>query len=85
VQALEGSGRFSRVFKSGHVFNEMALASSLAPDELRSRLAAVPVVPPLALPRGTVPEVAGMPYSYLVCATELLKDALLEQVVAALM
>lgn len=84
VQALEGSGRFLRVFKSGPVFNEMALASSIAPDELRSRLAPVPVVPPLALPRGTVPEVAGMPYSYLVCATELLKDALLEQVVAAL-
>ncbi|MEN6551048.1 MAG: aminomethyl-transferring glycine dehydrogenase subunit GcvPA [Candidatus Cryosericum sp.] len=84
VRGLEGTGRFSRVFKSGAVFNEMALASSLTPDELRARLAAVPVIPPLLLPSGMVPGVAGMPYSYLVCATELLKDALLEQVIAAL-
>lgn len=84
VRGLEATGYFIRVFKQGPVFNEAVLASSIPPEELRSRLADVPVFPPLALARGSVPEVEGMPYAYLMCATELLKDSLLEQVVGAL-
>ncbi|MGB9666575.1 MAG: aminomethyl-transferring glycine dehydrogenase subunit GcvPA [Candidatus Cryosericum sp.] len=84
VRGLEATGRFARVFKEAPVFNETVLASSISPDDLRSRLSGVPVYPPLALARDSVPEVPGMPYAYLVCATELLKDALLEQVLGAL-
>jgi hypothetical protein len=51
---------------------------------MRSRLAGVPVFPPLALARGVVPEVQGMPHTYLVCATEMLKDSILGQVLGAL-
>lgn len=84
VRGLESTGRFSRVFKQAKVFNEAVVASSMSPEELRARLADVPVFPPLALARGTVPEVEGMPYAYLVCATELLKDTILERVLGAL-
>lgn len=84
VRGLEATGRFARVFKEAPVFNETVLASSVSPDDLRSRLAGVPVYPPLALTGGSVPEVPGMPYAYLVCATELVKDALLEKVLGAL-
>ncbi|MEN6387808.1 MAG: aminomethyl-transferring glycine dehydrogenase subunit GcvPA [Candidatus Cryosericum sp.] len=84
VHGLEATGRFVRVFKEAPVFDEVVLASSISPEDLRSRLAGIPVFPPLALPGGSTPEVAGMPYAYLMCATELLKDSLLEQVVRAL-
>jgi hypothetical protein len=66
------------------VFNEAVLASSIAPEDMRSRLAGVPVFPPLALARGIAPEVQGMPHTYLICATEMLKDSILKQVLGAL-
>jgi len=84
VRRLETTGHFTRVFRSGAMFNEALLASSITPEDMRSRLAGLPVFPPLALARGVAPEVPGMPHSYLVCATEMLKDGLLEQVVGAL-
>jgi hypothetical protein len=51
---------------------------------MRSRLADLPVFAPRVLASGTVPPTKGMPYTYLVCATELLKDSILEQVLGAL-
>ena len=84
VSGLEATGHFTRVFKQSPVFNEAVLASSIAPQDMRSRLAGLPVFPPLALARGVAPEVPGMPYTYLVCATEMLKDSLLGQVLSAL-
>ncbi|HWQ22460.1 MAG TPA: hypothetical protein VN478_07005, partial [Clostridia bacterium] len=84
VAGLEATGCFARVFKQSPVFNEVVMASSLDPEDMRSRLAGVPVFPPFALARGVVPDVQGMPHTYLVCATEMLKDSLLEQVLGAL-
>jgi glycine dehydrogenase subunit 1 len=84
IRGLESTGNFTRVFRQSAVFNEAVLASSIAPEDVRSRLASVPVFPPLALARGVVPEVPGKPHTYLVCATEMLKDSLLEQVLGAL-
>jgi glycine dehydrogenase subunit 1 len=84
VRRLEATGHFTRVFKHSATFNEAVLASSIAPEDMRSRLAGLPVFPPLALARGIAPEVQGMPHTYLVCATEMLKDSLLEQVLGAL-
>jgi glycine dehydrogenase subunit 1 len=84
VSGLEATGHFARAFKQSPVFNETVMASSLTPEDMRSRLAGVPVFPPLALARGVAPDVQGMPYTYLVCATEMLKDSLLEQVLGAL-
>lgn len=84
IKGLEGTGNFTCVFKQSPVFNEAAMASSISPEDLRSRLARVPVFPPLALARDVAPNVQGMPHTYLVCATEMLKDSLLEQVLGAL-
>jgi glycine dehydrogenase subunit 1 len=84
IRGLEATGHFTRVFKQSPVFNETVLASSIAPEDVRSRLAGLPVFPPLALARGAVPEVQEMPHTYLVCATEMLKDSILEQVLGAL-
>jgi glycine dehydrogenase subunit 1 len=84
VRGLEATGHFVRVFKQAQVFNEAVVASSMSPEDVRARLADVPVFPPLALAQGTVPDVQGMPYAYLVCATELLKDSILERVLGAL-
>jgi len=84
IRGLESTGNFARVFRQSAVFNEAVLASSIAPEDVRSRLASLPVFPPLALARGVVPEVPGKPHTYLVCATEMLKDSLLEQVLGAL-
>jgi glycine dehydrogenase subunit 1 len=84
ISGLEATGHFTRVFKQSPVFNEAVLASSIAPEDMRSRLAGVPVFPPLALAPGVVPEVQGMPHTYLVCATEMLKNNILEQVLGAL-
>ncbi len=84
VSGLEATGLFARVFKTSPVFNEIVLASSIAPSEMRKRLAGLPVFPPKTMEQGVVPEVQGMPYTYLFCATELLKDNLLKQVVGAL-
>jgi glycine dehydrogenase subunit 1 len=84
IRGLEATGHFTRIFKQSPVFNEAVVASSIAPEDVRSRLAGLPVFPPLALARGVAPDVQGMPYTYLVCATEMLKDSLLEQVLGAL-
>ena len=84
IRGLESTGKFTRVFKQSAVFNEAVVASSIAPEDVRSRLSGLPVFPPLALARGVVPEVLEMPHTYLVCATEMLKDSLLEQVLGAL-
>jgi glycine dehydrogenase subunit 1 len=84
IRGLEATGHFTRIFKRSPVFNEAVVASSIAPEDVRSRLACLPVFPPLALARGVAPDVQGMPHTYLVCATEMLKDSLLEQVLGAL-
>ncbi len=84
IKGLESTGNFTRVFKQSPVFNEAVVASSISPEDLRSRLANVPVFPPLTLARDVAPKVQGMPHPYLVCATEMLKDSLLERVLAAL-
>jgi glycine dehydrogenase subunit 1 len=84
IKGLESTGNFTRVFKQSPVFNEAVVASSISPEDLRSRLANVPVFPPLTLARDVAPKVQGMPHTYLVCATEMLKDSLLERVLAAL-
>jgi glycine dehydrogenase subunit 1 len=84
ARGLEATGHFARVFKDSPVFNEAVVASSISLSDMRSRLAGLPVFAPCALASGTVPETQGMPYTYLVCATELLKDSILEQVLGAL-
>jgi glycine dehydrogenase subunit 1 len=84
AKGLEATGHFVRVFKESPVFNETVVASSISPTDMRSRLAGLPVFAPRALASGTVPATQGMPYTYLVCATELLKDSILEQVLGAL-
>lgn len=84
MNGLEATGHFTRVFRQSPVFNEAVVASSISPEDLRSRLAGVPVFPPLALACGVAPEIQGMPHTYLVSATEMLKDSLLEQVLGAL-
>jgi glycine dehydrogenase subunit 1 len=84
VTGLETTGHFARVFRDSPVFNEAVVASTIAPSDMRSRLAGLPVFAPRALDSGIVPETPGMKYTYLVCATELLKDSILEQVLGAL-
>jgi glycine dehydrogenase subunit 1 len=84
LQGLEATGHFAVIFKDSPVFNETVVASSISPEEMRSRLADLPVFPPRSLPSGIVLETPGTPYVYLVCATELLKDNILEQVLGAL-
>lgn len=84
ANGLEATGLFARVFKSSPVFNEIVLASKISPSEMRTRLAGLPVFPPRALEHDVVPGVQGMPYAYLFCATELLKNSLLKQVIGAL-
>ncbi len=84
TKGLEATGRFVRVFKDSPVFNETVVASTISPADMESRLAGLPVFAPRALDPGIVPDTSGMPYKYLVCATELLKDSILEQVLSAL-
>jgi glycine dehydrogenase subunit 1 len=84
VDGLESSGRFVRVFGESPVFNEAILASGMGPEDMRSRLAGLPVFPPLHLTDRAVPDTRGKPHRYLFCATELLKEHLLRQVVGAL-
>ena len=84
VRGLETTGNFTQVFKESLVFNEAALASSISPADIRSRLGGLPVFAPLALPPGAVSGVTGKPYTYLFSATELLKESIIEQVLGAL-
>jgi len=84
TRGLEATGHFARVFRESPVFNETVVSSTISPSEMRSRLASLPVFAPRALDSGMAPEVPGMPFTYLVCATELLKDSVLEQVLGAL-
>lgn len=84
TKGLEATGHFTRTFKESPVFNETVVSSTISPSDMRSRLAGLPVFAPRALDSGIAPVVPGMPFMYLVCATELLKDRILEQVLGAL-
>jgi len=84
TRGLEATGHFARAFRESPVFNETVVSSTISPSEMRSRLASLPVFAPRALDSGMAPEVPGMPFAYLVCATELLKDRILEQALGAL-
>lgn len=84
TKGLEATGNFARSFRDSPVFNETVVSSTISPSDMRSRLASLPVFAPRALEPGVAPAVPGMPFTYLVCATELLKDSILEQVLGAL-